>query len=203
MISIYYVRQPERIILMKFFLKDNSYSIFKMFVNQLGMTIFGITLSFATHQNNSLLLLTSVFGACFYMVLLYTMTWDIGYEEKIRIEGKRLRYIPLKGLYMSLAANAVNFILAAMVIIGYYSSTSFVNGAPASPEWAMNIYGIGRAVAALLEGMYGGIISIVFDSNPWAYLIVILPSLLVCLLAYIAGVKGFRILPAPKNPNRE
>ncbi len=188
---------------MKYFLKDNSYSIFKMFVNQIGMTIFGITLSLATHQNDTLLLMTSVFGACFYMVLLYTMTWDIGYEEKIRIEGKRLKYVPLKGLYMSLIANAVNFILAVMVLVGYYASTSFVNGAPASPEWAMNVYGLGRAVAAIIEGMYGGIISVALDSSPWAYLIIILPSLLVCTVAYIAGVKGFRILPAPKKPNRE
>lgn len=187
---------------MKFFIKDNSYSVFKMFVNQIGMTIFGITLSLATHQNETLLLLTSIFGACFYMVLLYTMTWDIGYEEKIRIEGKRLEYRPLKGLYLSLFANIPNFIIAVMILVGYYCSTSFVSGAPASPEWAVNLYGIGRAVAALIEGMYGGIINIVFNMSPWAYILIILPSLAVCAVAYILGVKGFRIFPAPKNENK-
>ncbi len=187
---------------MKFFIKDYSYSIFKMFVNQIGMTIFGITLSMATHQNNTLLLLTSIFGACFYMVLLYTMTWDIGHEEKLRIDGGRLEYKPLKGLYLSLFANIPNFILAVMILVGHYCSTIFIDGAPASPEWAVNLYGIGRAGAALIEGMYGGIINVVFNMSPWAYLIIILPSLAVCTFAYIFGVKGARIFPAPKNENK-
>ena len=184
---------------MKFFFKDNSYSIFKMFINQIGMTIFGIALSFATSKNDTLFLLSSIFGACFYMVLLYTMTWDIGYEEKLRIEAKRLNYNRFKGLYMSLYANVPNFILAILALVGYYGASAFNKGTPIAPGWAANVYGIGRLVASLIEGMYSGIVYVVFNFNPWAYLVIIIPSLITCTLAYIAGVKGFRILPAPKN----
>ena len=176
---------------MKFFFKDNSYSIFKMFINQIGMTIFGIALSFAT-PGNTLFLLSSIFAACFYMVLLYTMTWDIGYEEKIRIEAKRLTYNKFKGLYMSLFANIPNFIIAILVFVGRY-----IPGASGA-------FAIGSGAAALLEGMYIGIINVVFKFNPFGYLIVIVPSLIACTLGYIAGVRGFRILPPPKNEfNRE
>ncbi len=189
---------------MKFFFKDNSYSIFKMFINQIGMTIFGIALSFATSNNDTLFLLSSIFGACFYMVLLYTMTWDIGYEEKIRIEAKRLKYNRFKGLYMSLYANIPNFIIAILALVGYYGATALKNGTPVSPSWAADVYGVGRLVASLIEGMYSGIVYVVFNFNPWAYLVIIIPSLITCTIAYMAGVKGFRILPAPKNEfNRE
>lgn len=171
---------------MKFFFKDNSYSIFKMFINQIGMTIFGIALSFAT-PGNTLFMLSSIFAACFYMVLLYTMTWDIGFEEKVRIDAKRLKYNRYKGLYMSLVANIPNFIIAVLIIVGKY-----VPGAG-------GVFAVGSGAAALLEGMYIGIVNVVFKFNPFAYLLIILPSLLTCFIAYIAGVKGFRIFPAPKN----
>lgn len=189
---------------MKYFFKDNSYSIFKMFVNQLGMTIFGLTLSISTSQFPTLFLLSSIFGVCFYMVLLYCMTWDIGYEEKIRIDAKRLKFMPAKGFFLSLAANAVNFILGILILVGFYSATSFNNGAPASPEWAVNLFGICRPIASFLQAMYGGIVDIVFNLSPWAYIIIPLPAILTCTVAYIAGVKGFRIFPASKSEqNRE
>ncbi len=184
---------------MKFFFKDNSYTIFKMFVNQIGMTIFGIALSFATSENNTFFLISSIFAACFYMVLLYTMTWDIGYEEKMRIDAKRLKYNRFKGLYMSLFANIPNFIIAILAIVGYIGASSFKSGTPISPAWAADLYSIGKLIASLIEGMYSGIVYVVFNFNPWSYLIIIIPSLITCTIAYIAGVKGIRILPPPKN----
>ncbi len=178
--------------LMRSFFKDNSYSIFKMFINQIGMTIFGISLSFATSNNNTLFLLSSIFSVCFYMVLLYTMTWDIGYEEKVRIDAKRLKFNRFKGLYMSLVANIPNFIIAILIIVGKY-----VNG-------AAGVFIIGSGAAGLLEGMYMGIVNVVFNFAPWSYLLIVLPAPIVCTVAYIVGVKGFRILPPPKNEhNRE
>lgn len=182
------------------FFKENSYTIFKMFVNQIGMTIFGITLSMATMQNNTLLLLSSVFSMLFYLVLLYTMTWDIGYEEKLRIEGGRLRYLPLKGLYMSLFANIPNFILGILMLIGFLAGGTVEGG----PTWAINMIGTCKAITVFLEGMYNGIVTVVFDNAPWATLLIILPALLTCTLAYIAGVKGFRFFPAAqKKPNQK
>ena len=98
---------------MKYFVKENSYLMFKMFVNQLGMTIFAIILTFATNQNDTLFLIVSIFSILFYMVLLYFMTWDIGYGEKIRIDAKRLDYKPMKGLILSFCANIINIVSAS------------------------------------------------------------------------------------------
>ena len=47
------------------FLKGYSYDIFKMFVNQLGMTMFGLVLSMATSRNDPLFIISSVFSIIF------------------------------------------------------------------------------------------------------------------------------------------
>ena len=100
---------------------------------------------------------------------------------------------------MSLYANIPNFIIALLALIGFYGASAFKNGTPISPGWAADVYGVGRLIASLIEGMYSGIVYVIFNFNPWAYLVIIIPSLITCTVAYIAGVKGFRILPAPKN----
>lgn len=180
------------------FLKENSYLIFKMFVNQLGMTMFGLVLSMATSQNSTLFLLTSIFAVLFYLVLLYTMTWDIGYAEKIRIEGKRLKYKPLKGFFISLCANIGNIILGILITASYYSATTFITNPvtgslyPAGPDLSVNIYGVSLSIANLFEGMYSGIISTYFLNFPWIYILITFPAMITCMLAYIMGVKGKR-----------
>ena len=185
---------------MKYFIKENSYLMFKMFVNQLGMTIFAITLTFATTQNDTLFLIVSIFSILFYMVLLYFMTWDIGFEDKTRIDAGRMKFLPLKGLYLSLFANIPNIILALMITVGYYGASSFnAAGYPSSPEWAVNAYGVGKVVAGLLEAMYTGIINIWFGPSPWAYFTIIAPALITCMIAYVMGVKGLRVFPPSKN----
>ncbi len=173
------------------FLKEYSYSIFKMFVNQLGIMIFGLVLSLATAKFSTLFIAAAIFGSLFYMLLLYTMTWDIGYEEKIRIEGKRMKYVPLKGLYMSLVANIPNIALAVLAIVGYYGGGAAKSG----PVWPQNLYGAPNLIARFIQPTYVGIIDPIFNKNPWGLLVIVIPSLITCTLAYIAGVKAFRILP--------
>ena len=47
------------------FIKDNRSVIEKMIVNQIGMIFFGLMLSMATNQNNSLFLAASIFSELF------------------------------------------------------------------------------------------------------------------------------------------
>ena len=96
------------------FIKDNSYLIFKMMVNQLGMMMFGLVLSMATYNDDKLHLATSIFAVGFYMVLLYDV---LGVRaEGDQVDHGRLPYMPLKGLYMSLCANVINILLAIILL---------------------------------------------------------------------------------------
>lgn len=189
------------------FLKGYSYDIFKMFVNQLGMTMFGLVLSMPTSNNETLFLISSAFAIIFYLVLLYTMTWDIGYAEKIRIDGNRMKYRPEKGFVLSLCANALNLLLGLIITVSYYSATAYtvlegsVAKNPAAPTSVVNIYGIARSIATLLEGMYGGVINVLFVNQPWIFIVIVLPAVLTCGFAYKMGVKGKRLtkLVGPDN----
>ena len=66
-----------------------------MFLDQIAMTVFGTMLSFATLKNEGLLLASSIFSILFYLMLLYTVGWDIGARDKIRIDGGRMKPFPV------------------------------------------------------------------------------------------------------------
>jgi len=157
------------------------------------MMFFGLVLSFATQSNDTLFLVASAFSIVFYLFLLYTMTWEIGYGEKVRIEGKRLRYVPLKGLYMSIVANLPNLILGILTMIGYYGASTFNETLqPASPEWAVNLYGVAKILATFLQAMYSGIVGLL-PTQPWIFIVITFPAMITCMIAYIMGVKGHQL----------
>ena len=179
------------------FLKENSYSMVKMFINQIGMTVFGTMLALATAGNSSLLLLSSVFSTLFYLFLLYSVGWEIGAKDKIRIDGGRMQEFPAKGLLIALGANVPNFLLALLMGIGAIISNA------AGAEWAGSMSVICNAIARLIEGMYLGCIKVLEDVlyvNPtifdvwWWFLIIPLPALFVGWLSYKLGSKNIRIL---------
>ena len=99
------------------FLKENSYNIVKMLLNQLGIGILALVMTMATHQNDQLYFLTSIFCIIFYLYLLYTMTYELGEKDKPAIDAGRKPFDKLKGLKISLAANAINIICGVMIAI--------------------------------------------------------------------------------------
>jgi len=180
---------------MKKFFRERSYDMVKMFLNQFATAIFGVVLAIAAQkaENTVLRNLTSAFAVLFYLFLLYTMTWEIGYGEKVRIEGKRLRYVPLKGLYMSIVANLPNLILGILTMIGYYGASTFNETLqPASPEWAVNLYGVAKILATFLQAMYSGIVGLL-PTQPWIFIVITFPAMITCMIAYIMGVKGHQL----------
>ena len=102
------------------FIKDNRSVIVKMIVNQIGMIFFGLMLSMATNQNNRLFLAASIFSVLFYMFLEYTVGWDLGAHDKIKLDGGRIEYQPYKGLLVSLCANILNILSGLLTVIGYF-----------------------------------------------------------------------------------
>ena len=101
---------------MKFF-KENSYNILKMLLNQLGIGILALVMTMATHQNDQLYFLTSIFCIIFYLYLLYTMTYDLGEKDKPAIDAGRKPFDRFKGLKISLFANAINILCGVMIFV--------------------------------------------------------------------------------------
>lgn len=183
---------------MKEFLKKHSYDMMKMFLNQFAVAIFGLVLALAAGmaENDTQQIVCSVGAVLFYLFLLYAMTFELGMRDKTSVEYGRSPYRPLTGLYISLGANSINFLLAVLITIGFLSSNQVLS----------NIGGGASVAALLLEGMYTGLLAIHVGGQPlnavaWPYFVIILPALLISLLGYLCGVKGWKVTRflIPKN----
>ncbi len=160
----------------------------KLFLNQLGVTVFGTVLTIATKDNSTLLLLSGLLSIGLYLYLNYTVCWEIGAKDKIRVDGGRLKYSPAKGFIISLGANIPNILFALLIGFGILVNTT----------WGGNLSLVSYAILHLLNGMYNGIMKLLFDSVSahlwWGYIVATLPSIIICGLAYFLGSKNIRIL---------
>ena len=108
---------------MRFF-KNNSESIVKLFINQIGIAIFSFFMYTAVGALDEkikdplpLRILISVFAIAFYFVLIYNVAWEIGAKDKIRIDGKRMEKDEKKGILLGVYANIPNFIIVGISIV--------------------------------------------------------------------------------------
>ncbi len=177
------------------FIKNNSKLITKMIVLQIGIMFLGYLLFMASSVsgNSTITLGLGIFSSVFYLFLLYVHVWEIASEEKIRIDGNRMKYDALKGLKASLTANSVNILLAVLATVGYLCIDREIlndKGQFVSPSWACNLYAIAQLIGQFFLSMYTGIgdyFGIVI--KPYFLFIAIIPGLAVSTLAYIFGVK--------------
>ena len=189
---------------MKFF-KQNSYDITKLFIYQIGMTVFGLILGLATIMSrdgvkNPLTLVAGIFSACFYLYLVYAVVWDMGARDKIRVEAGRKERDALLGLKLMLIAQIPNMLVLSCMWLGaciYLGNEGLGN----------MLFGIGQPIAIFTQGMYLGIIMQFFTKgamflNATLYTVAILPALLVSALGYYFGLKDIRFLTSPYVPKQ-
>ena len=191
------------------FIKNNSYNIIRLILNQFGMMVFGLVLSFATagvgsSESNKLLLLVSIFATGFYMVLIYAMMWEQGAIDIIRVESGRMELDKLYGTKVALCANIPNLVLAALVFVGFLFG-HLIGGSQA----ASNLYGVSYTVSGFVQATYLGIIKSAFAPfdisqtstlffRSLVYFFTVIPSILTSTVAYILGCKNFRLFPSKK-----
>lgn len=179
------------------FLKENSYNSVKMFLTQIVMSFFGTMLAISTLSNPSLLLWSSIFSILFYLAVIYTIGWDIGARDKLKIDGGRMRPAHEKGFLIALLSNAPNLLLALLMGLGV-----LINSAGSQ---AMSL--ICNAIARLINGAYLGVIStledlIVLQNGEgimryiwWWFIVMTLPSIIVGGVSYLMGSYNIRIIP--------
>lgn len=177
------------------FLKKRSYDLVYMFVTQLAISIFGLALAFAIPQNQAGLMVgTSVFSALFYLFLIYTRVWELGYKDHNAFSKGAQGLSRLEGLYMGLAANTVNFLVALLIVIGWLSSNQIIDA----------VAGGATVVALLTEGMYIGILStsvggVTLNSLGFMYFVITIPMIVTATLAYLAGSHDFKLFGTHKK----
>lgn len=169
-------------------IKRNTSSLRKMIVYQVAMTIFGLVLEMATYQYDKMLLATSIFSIGFYLVLLYTMSWEAGLADKVRIESGRIDYKPQSFFIVSALANALNLLLGILAFAGYVIN-GCVNDA-VNVMWAAEMYSVCNMIARFIQGMYTGVLYYFTPNNPVMLIFIVFPAIITCGFGYILGTKG-------------
>ncbi len=190
---------------MKEYFERYSYESVRMLLNQVAMALFGFALGMSAvkAKSDALMLGTSIGAIVFYLALTYGVAWRAGSRDKTTIDRGSRRFRPLTGLWISLLANSVNFLLAILMSVGVLTGVK-------------NLEGVPRFIAMLAQGMYLGVIKCVevcgqaLNLYWWAFFLLPLPAILISFLGYIAGAKDFHItkmgipdLPESDRPTKQ
>lgn len=192
------------------FLKENSYDIIRLYINQIGITIFSLLLYFSigSIQDKALMfklkIAISVFAILFYFALLYTISWDWGAKDKIRIDAGRLECKKYKGALMALIANVPNFILSIGAVIPMMLHLAQGN------EVAFTVSNVFTLILRFSAAMYFGVLQAIFifleESvkiynfyESLGYFVMPFFAIGVTHLGYIFGLKEFKIFKIRKT----
>ncbi len=187
---------------MKFF-KDNSYDIVKLYVNNIGISIFALMLYFAAgdiaKESASVFnLVISVFSILFLMALVYCAGWDFGAKDKLHIDAKKIEFDKYKGLKLALLANIPNFVLS------FFSVAFLLLFILSNVEGFKVTSAIFDAIMRLSMSHYIGLVQAISDlfslGLEWSYVLegtffILLPALVVLatVLGYHLGIHNKRI----------
>ena len=196
------------------FLKENSYDVVKLIINQIGIAIFSMVLYTAVGildddaLTSKIKVLLSIFATAFYFVLLYTSSWDLGAKDKTRVDSGKLERRASKGTVLALFANLLNIVLAsaAALMLGLYM---LGNG-----DAYLSVFNVINVILRLACSMYLGILQGVFISfeantnlyfllQSVGYIITPLFAVLVTHFGYVMGLNEKRIFPQTKNTGKK
>ena len=161
----------------------------KMFLNQFATAVFGLALVLAVGkaEGNTLRNVTSVGAILFYLFLLYTMTWELGYRDKASVDAGRVKPNLWTGALISLCANIPNFLFAIGIMMASLFHLSAISA----------IGGACSFLALTLEGMYTGVLANPVGGAPlnsywFVYFLLPLPAILVSGLSYYLGLRDVK-----------
>ena len=180
----------------KFFEQYITYSkyIFKFWVNQITMSIFGliVSLAAAATNNNWLVIGAVLFSVGFFSFLLYDMMFFKGLEDSVR---NRDSFQPNKweGLKIGLLSYAPTLLIGLLAIILFVCGTA-------------NAYNIIKFIIFfVISGSYNGVLWLLTDylSDPIIIALSFIPALVATTLGYYLGLKDRpirKILGIPVKP---
>lgn len=160
------------------YFKSFGYETFKLFVTQFVMAIFGLSVMAALAGKSGFLLAASIAAVILYCFLIYSQMWEIGGKDRIRVDAGRSEKDFKKPLYMALLANAPNFILGLLEIIGYFANAASLQAA---------VHATGLFLQSYLLGIinYTGL-----KGNPFVLTLTPFFAVFITFLSYALGYNG-------------
>ncbi len=195
------------------FLKQNFHDVLKLYINQVGISIFYFAIIFPLNTisgedglSKGWDLVVSLFTIGFFYVLIYYAVWEIGAKDKIRIDSGRYEPTPAKGALLGLFANVPNLIFGIPLFV-FSLIRCFA-------DCCNNAFGIFNILTRFHEVFYTGALRFFFDLESGntatqfflSVFLILLPLLSVGVthLAYYLGSHEKRILYfIPQKKNKE
>lgn len=188
---------------MKNFFSENIYTIIKLFLNQIALSMLGFVMAMATQATHiAMRVCIGIICVAFYLWILYVMMYEMGQKDGIKIESGRLHYSKLKGFWIAFLANVPNIIIGVLTFIGGLCYE--IIGVDVA-SWAAKLYFVCNAIGKVIQAVYLPIISALFINEYWPLLLVPMLPIATCALAYTLGVKycdGFKGINKSKAQNR-
>ena len=165
---------------------DPKYETAKLFLNQIVMSVFGLVTVMATTASVPLTILCAVLGIGLYIFLIYNMMWEIGAKDRIRADAGRYEYSAFKPFKMGLIAGCVNFAGGFLCLLALIPS-----------DVTTKIAGVAATVCKLVWGHFLGLCKLIgMLENPFVWLVTAVFAVLIAVLGYNAGYRGFSLIPA-------
>ena len=192
------------------FWKKNSYQIVRLFVIQIGIAIFGMVLSFAVQTafrekgDRIPLLFVSIFSVLFYLFILYSVGWEIGGQDRLKLDAVHAQVRGGKGFLLILYAEFLSFLLCILMLIGgivYFAGASAIGS---------RFFAAGYVPANFFFSMFAGVIRVLLEATKLdqetsasyylvaaiLYLASTVPAIAVTGFAYWMGVTERRLIPS-------
>jgi len=182
---------------MKKFMERYSYECVHLFLNQIAIGLFGMSLALAAGMAKSepLRTVTGICSVIFFLILQYNLMWKVGANDRLADDLGKLKVNYSVPFFMWLLANSLNILLAVFIGLGtLFSDVEFFSA----------VGGFSATIKLIIEGMYTGLLAINVGGDPlnsywFMHLVTPLPALLVGYLAYFLGSKNIRIIPREKE----
>ena len=184
------------------FIKDHSYDIIRLYIIQIGISIFSLLLYTSVSGlddkdlANKLKIAISIFAILFFFALIYTLSWEWGANDIIRIDAGRQKKNVFKGTILAACANILNVILAGACII---SMVAYMNGSGG----ALSVLQVFNLILRMTDAMYIGVLMSIFSFaegtdlynlyQSIGYMLTPLLSMAVTHVGYVFGLKNIKI----------
>ncbi len=185
---------------MKKFMERYSYECVRLFLNQIAIGLFGVSLAVASSMahNVPLRIITGAFSVLFFLFLQYNVMWKVGANDRLSDDLGKMKVNYAVPLYLWLIANSLNFILALLVSLRIWFTNVEILG---------TVGAIAVAIKLIIEGMYTGLLAIrvggaELNSYWFMHFLTPLPALAVVYIAYFLGSKNIK-LTAPFSKDKK
>ncbi|MBO7292432.1 MAG: hypothetical protein J6V07_00690 [Clostridia bacterium] len=153
--------------MLKKFLKENMYRIMRVLVNQVGIMIFAIIMTFTAgvmqeDLRASMTTVASLFSIGFYLFLVFYTMREEGSRDSVKIEGGRLAYRPGYGFKVGLCATAPNYVFVFLMLLGLVLGVSVDAEGALLDTAGRGVWTVGYSIITMIQSMYTGVLKAIF-----------------------------------------